>query len=51
MKKEKQEIMFRLNTRITEKQNQFIKKYAKDHELTEGEVYRLIIQTFIRNTQ
>jgi hypothetical protein len=51
MKKEKKELMFRSNTRITKKQDQFVKQYAKEHELTEGEVYRLIIQTFIRNTQ
>lgn len=35
--------MTRINTRITEKQHKYVKAAAKKHKLTEGEVFRSII--------
>ena len=49
--KEKKEKFVRINSRITVNQDKFVKDYAEKHELTEGEVYRLIIQTFITSPQ
>lgn len=51
MKKEKIEPFIRINSRITKEQHAFLKAYAKKRKKTEGEIHRLIIQTFIRNTQ
>ena len=37
----------RINSRVHQGQIEFIKKYAKENKLTEGETHRLIIQFFI----
>jgi len=39
----------RITTRGEPEQIKFIKSYAKKHKLTEGEVYRSIINFFIEN--
>ena len=39
----------RMNSRVEQSQQDFVKKYAMEHALTEGEVARLIIKKFIDN--
>lgn len=51
VKKKKRVIsMLRLNTRITLKQQKFIKRLAKKINKTEGEVFREILDEFINST-
>ena len=50
MKKEKTIVaMVRINSRILKSQSKFIKKRAKAFKLTEGDVLRAIITTFMDN--
>jgi predicted ThiF/HesA family dinucleotide-utilizing enzyme len=42
-------VFVRINSRITPKQIEFIKDFAKENNLTEGEAHRIIIQYFIQN--
>ena len=46
--KQKVKPLARVNTRIREDQQSFVKAKAKKDNLTEGEVYRLIIDFFIK---
>jgi len=43
--------MDRINSRVNETQKEFIKNKAKKEKLTEGEVLRLIIDTYIANSK
>jgi hypothetical protein len=43
--------MVRVNTRILPNQQDFIKKKAKDENLTEGETFRIIIDFYIVNNK
>ena len=45
--KKKVQPLARVNTRIREDQKTFIKKEAKKQNLTEGEVFRLMIDFYI----
>ena len=47
IKRQQRKPMARENTRDREDQKVFIKKYAKDKGLTEGEVFRKIIDFYI----
>lgn len=39
----------RINSRVREDQHQFIKKLAKKMDITEGEIHRLIIDSYMEN--
>lgn len=47
----KREKMPRINTRVRTDQQKFVKDYAKEHKMTEGEAHRFIIDIFIKNTK
>lgn len=49
IKKEKVEPMFRLNTRIRNDQSEFAKKEAVKNRLSEGEMFRIIVDYYIIN--
>lgn len=40
--------MIRVNTRITPEQHKFIKEEAKNRKRTEGEIFRLAVDFFIK---
>ena len=46
-KTNKRPLMERVNTRIMPDQRVYIKKMAKDQNLTEGEVFRIIIDFYM----
>ena len=50
-KKQQRKPMARVNTRVREDQKKFIKAKAKKDQLTEGEVFRLVIDFFINKNK
>lgn len=51
MKNQKVKPLERVNTRIREDQKKFIKAEAKKKNLTEGEVFRLIIDSYMEKNK
>lgn len=45
----KPEPFVRVSTRITKEQLKFVKQQAKKNKMTEGEMYRFIINSLMRN--
>lgn len=46
-KKNLPEPYVRMNSRISREQRDYVRRYAKRFKISEGEAYRLIIDTFI----
>jgi hypothetical protein len=51
IKKEKQEPMFRLNTRIRNDQSDFVKAESAKLNLSEGEMFRSMLDFYIKNNK
>jgi len=51
VKEKKIETMARINTRIRPDQQKYIKKLAKKENATEGEIFRLIIDTYKKDNK
>jgi len=48
--KKKTPTFVRINSRVREDQQTFIKKLAKKNKVTEGEIHRQIIDSYINNS-
>ena len=47
--KKKQNTFVRINSRVSDEQHKFIKTLAKKNKATEGEILRIIIQSYMDN--
>lgn len=47
--KRKENLFVRSNTRVTKEQKKFIKEYSKKIKKSEGYVWRLVVEFFIKN--